>query len=89
MDESHRSLADDFEVSTPHLDALVAGLRARPGVLGARMTGAGFGGCVVALAGPGALDPAALERHAWTVTPVDGTIAARARSQSPGEPAGP
>ncbi|MDQ3306051.1 MAG: galactokinase [Actinomycetota bacterium] len=55
MVASHESLRDDFEVSTPRLDALVAELSARPGVHGARLTGAGFGGCVVALAEPGAL----------------------------------
>jgi galactokinase len=52
---SHASLRDDFEVSTPGLDALVAALRETPGVHGARLTGAGFGGCVVALARPGAI----------------------------------
>ena len=50
MAASHLSLAEDFEVSTPKLDALVAELTAVPGVYGARLTGAGFGGCVVALA---------------------------------------
>lgn len=49
MDESHRSLRDDFEVSTPALDAMVGRARAHPACLGARMTGAGFGGCAVAL----------------------------------------
>ncbi|HET9443230.1 MAG TPA: galactokinase [Acidimicrobiales bacterium] len=68
MVESHRSLAGDFEVSTPRLDELVDGLVARPGVLGARMTGAGFGGCVVALTGPGALP----EDEGWHVRAVDG-----------------
>mgnify|MGYP000854834740 FL=1 len=53
MDDSHRSLRDDFEVSTPVLDELVDRLRGVPGVFGARLTGAGFGGCVVALAEPG------------------------------------
>ncbi len=47
--ESHASLRDDYEVSTPELDALVAAF-AESGALGARLTGAGFGGCVVALA---------------------------------------
>ena len=47
--ESHASLRDDYEVSTPELDALVAALD-DAGALGARLTGAGFGGCVVALA---------------------------------------
>jgi galactokinase len=46
---SHRSLRDDFEVSTQALDALVDRLVATQGVIGARLTGAGFGGCVVAL----------------------------------------
>lgn len=50
MAASHASLARDFEVSTPTLDALVAELSAVDGVYGARLTGAGFGGCVVALA---------------------------------------
>jgi galactokinase len=49
MDASHESLRDDFEVSSPALDAIVAAARAAPGCLGARMTGAGFGGCAVAL----------------------------------------
>jgi galactokinase len=53
MAASHASLRDDFEVSTPELDDLVAKLTATPGVIGARLTGAGFGGCVVALAEPG------------------------------------
>ena len=48
--ESHRSLRDDFEVSIPALDDLVERLCATPGVFGARLTGAGFGGCVVAFA---------------------------------------
>jgi galactokinase len=44
---SHASLRDDFGVSTPELDVLVSELVAA-GALGARLTGAGFGGCVVA-----------------------------------------
>ena len=47
--ESHASLRDDFEVSTPELDVLVEKLT-EAGALGARLTGAGFGGCVVGLA---------------------------------------
>jgi galactokinase len=72
MSESHRSLAHDFEVSTPGLDSLVAWLVARPGVFGARLTGAGFGGCVVALTEPGALDPSAFRTPAWRVQPARG-----------------
>jgi galactokinase len=49
MNDSHRSLATDFEVSIPELDELAARLQSMNGVYGARMTGAGFGGCVVAL----------------------------------------
>jgi galactokinase len=52
MVESHASLRDDFQVSTERLDDLVASLVSRPGVFGARLTGAGFGGCVVALTEP-------------------------------------
>lgn len=47
---SHRSLAVDFAVSTPRLDALVEAAIAVDGVAAARMTGAGFGGCIVVLA---------------------------------------
>lgn len=50
MNESHQSLAEDYEVSTPRLDTLAASIRCVPGVFGARLTGAGFGGCVVAVA---------------------------------------
>ena len=49
MAASHQSLRHDFEVSTPVLDHLVARLASVEGVIGARLTGAGFGGCVVAL----------------------------------------
>ena len=50
MNASHASLRDDYEVSAPELDLLVETAQGIPGVLGARMTGAGFGGCVVCLA---------------------------------------
>lgn len=48
LSESHRSLRDDFGVSTPELDALVQAL-VEAGAFGARLTGAGFGGSVVAV----------------------------------------
>jgi galactokinase len=66
MVDSHASLRDDFEVSTPVLDALVARLCERRGVHGARLTGAGFGGCVVALTDPGTL------AEGWVVRASDG-----------------
>jgi galactokinase len=77
MMASHQSLADDFAVSTPILDTLVDHLTAMPGVFGARMTGAGFGGCVVALSRPGAIDLDSLSAPAWRVVASDGTVAAR------------
>ena len=49
MIASHNSLRDDFEVSCPELDFLVDSALNIPGVLGSRMTGAGFGGCTVSL----------------------------------------
>ena len=54
MLDSHASLRDLYEVSTPELDALVDAAASQPGCYGARLTGAGFGGCVVALADAGA-----------------------------------
>jgi galactokinase len=56
LDAGHRSLRDDFEVSTPVVDATVERLRAVPGVHGVRLMGGGFGGCVVAVCEPGTLD---------------------------------
>lgn len=49
MDASHASLRDDFEVSSEALDVMAALAREAEGCYGARMTGAGFGGCAVAL----------------------------------------
>jgi len=49
MTEGHRSLRDDFRVSSPALDAIVAAAQGAPGCRGARMTGAGLAGCAVAL----------------------------------------
>lgn len=50
LDASHASLRDDFEVSVPDVDRLVALAAADPDVFGARMTGGGFGGAIVAFA---------------------------------------
>jgi galactokinase len=55
MNASHSSLRDDFDVSVPALDRLVALLQAQPDVYGARLTGAGFGGACVALCRPSAV----------------------------------
>jgi galactokinase len=49
MNDSHAGLRDDFEVSRNELDRLVFLAQSRPEVLGARLTGAGFGGCTVNL----------------------------------------
>jgi len=84
LDASHRSLREDFEVSTPEIEILVAALRARPGVYGCRITGGGFGGSVLALArrgtGAGAARGAAADyerdtpHHASIVLPDGDTI---------------
>jgi galactokinase len=66
MVASHNSLRDLYLTSTPVMDAAVEQLLAKPGVYGARMTGGGFGGCVVALTEPGAL------ADGWVVRAVGG-----------------
>ena len=50
MVESHESLSQDFETSTPQMNFAVKEALSKPGVFGARMTGGGFGGCIVILA---------------------------------------
>jgi galactokinase len=56
MRESHESLRHDFDVTGDALDALVAAAWRAPGTIGARMTGAGFGGCTVNLVEPDLVD---------------------------------
>ena len=56
MNESHDSLRNDYEVSSAELDILVAAAREVNGVLGSRLTGAGFGGCTVTLLRKDAVD---------------------------------
>jgi galactokinase len=65
MAESHKSLRDDYEVSGPELDRLVEIADDVDGVYGARMTGAGFGGCIVCLTHKDAVDDliSAVERE--------------------------
>lgn len=58
MNESHFSLRDLYEVSGPELDIMSELLRSQPGCYGARLTGAGFGGCCVALMDAGAVEAA-------------------------------
>jgi galactokinase len=64
MTDSHRSLAQDFATSNDQMNAAVQDIRAIPGVFGARMTGGGFGGCIVALCEPDAVV------DGWHVKPV-------------------
>ena len=66
MDEGHASLSRDFGTSTPQMDDAVARMRSVPGVWGARMTGGGFGGCVVAMCDPDC------ELDGWRVSPAGG-----------------
>lgn len=66
MRESHASLAEDYEVSIPAIDRLVEKIGETDGVHGLRMTGGGFGGCLVALTEPGVLTTG------WKVRAVDG-----------------
>ncbi|MCU1496565.1 MAG: Galactokinase [Acidimicrobiales bacterium] len=78
MVASHASLREDFAVSTPGLNAVVDRLLATPGVHGARLTGAGFGGCVVALTEPGTLD------EGWLAIPAAGATRTTSVSRLPG-----
>ena len=67
MVQSHNSLRDDYNVSTDELDLLVVESMKVKGVYGARMTGGGFGGCIVALTQPRAVEP--LTKHLNDVYP--------------------
>jgi galactokinase len=64
MNEGHQSLTHYFDTSTPTMDKAVEEIQKLPGVFGARMTGGGFGGCVVALCSHDANVPG------WTVSAV-------------------
>jgi galactokinase len=61
MNASHASLRDDYQVSVPELDYLVALLQAHRNVYGARLTGAGFGGACVSLCEPQAVQEIAAD----------------------------
>jgi galactokinase len=77
LNASHRSLRDDFQVSTPQIDELVDAAAGAPGVCGARLTGAGFGGSIVAIAAADAIEELE-ERLRRTSTPVRGVRRCRA-----------
>jgi galactokinase len=49
LDTAHRSARDDYDISCREVEALVEAARSVPGTVGARLTGAGWGGCIVAL----------------------------------------
>ena len=77
MDESHRSMRDDYDIVPPLVDAIAAAARGVDGCYGARLTGAGFGGSAVALVETGAVDGVratveALGAVAYTCAAADG-----------------
>jgi galactokinase len=73
ISDSHASLRDDFEVSSEALDAAVASAEAHPSCHGARLVGAGFAGCVLAIVDGGRERAVAGEfERAWPTRPVDG-----------------
>ena len=76
MAASHASLRDDYEVSSPELDAMVDAARLSPGCLGARMTGGGFGGCTVNLVAEdaAAVFCASLQERYQSATGIEPTI---------------
>jgi galactokinase len=92
----HRSLSEDYEVSLPLLDEMIDWLCSRRGAIGARLTGAGFGGSMIFLAGKGEIDPEELssgfvsefvgrtkeEPTVWLLATVDG--AGRRQAWKPG-----
>jgi galactokinase len=71
MLHSHASLRDDFKVSTPELDDLVERAVAH-GAYGARLTGAGFGGCIVAIVARARADALAADLDGWVVQAASG-----------------
>jgi galactokinase len=66
MTASHHSLKEDFEVSCDELDSLVDIANGTEGVLGSRMTGAGFGGCTVTLIHKDSIDSLRARLVAYT-----------------------
>lgn len=76
MNESHASLRDDYQVSVPEMDILVATAQQLDGCYGSRLTGAGFGGCTVSLVEAGAVRRFSddLQRAYYTATGRDATV---------------
>lgn len=85
LKESHQSLRDDFEVSTPLIDALVEKAWAVDGCLGARIMGAGFGGSIIALVEKGREKQLvdAMERPVLLCATADGAFVRHANSSHP------
>jgi galactokinase len=80
MNESHESSRTNFENSTPELDRLVDLARKQPGVLGARLTGGGFGGAIIALCEKSCAEQAAanlapIAAQTFICRPADGALA--------------
>ena len=84
LKESHRSLRDDFEVSTRHVDALVEKAWAATGCYGARIMGAGFGGSILALVERGAEGnlAAAVQRPVIVCSTADGAFVATRKGET-------
>jgi len=83
LKESHQSLRDDFEVSTPNVDALVERAWGVEGCLGARIMGAGFGGSILALIERGreAVFAEAMEREVIFCATADGAFVHTSRAR--------
>jgi len=89
LNESHESLREDYEVSTPELDALVLAARSVHGCYGSRLCGAGFGGCTVSLVANSAVSEfvervpetyhrqTGLVARVWVSRPADGASLVR------------
>ena len=92
FNESHASMRDDYQVSVPEVDGLVAIGQEDPDIYGSRLTGGGFGGCVVMLAAEGRANDAAARitekyasafgRRASILVPTDHAMTIPARAAS-------
>jgi galactokinase len=85
ISDSHRSLSENFDVSTPEIDGLVERIERLPGVLGARLMGGGFGGCVLAVHDPGA-SIALRDQTTLRLVPSDGAVAPLGEAPAEGAP---